>query len=224
MSASMKAMMFPAASITPRLTAAPFPLFSGNRIRRAALWRTISSVRSVDPSLTTMISNGWKCSATSAIVLPITDSSLNAGMMIEVLGVEVLMHKRVGGRGSISEAHKRQEPLPHLLSIPFRRAELDAGDDLSRAHLIAGPPIEHDAGGVINLVVGLLAACAEVDSEHAGLVGVDEGDVAAARRFHFDRLARLRKSRWVAALCRDPFLGLFQRAAGTECVVKRAAR
>src|SRR2546425_1816990 len=224
MSASMKAMMSPSASMTPRRTAAPLPLFCGNRISRAALCWTISSVRSVDPSLMTMISNGRKCSATSAIVLPMTDSSLNAGMMMEVLCVEVLMHERPSARRLIAELYERQKTLPQLVGFGFLRSELDARDDLSRPNLVACSAIEHDAGGVVDDVIGLLAAGAEVDGEHAGLVRVDEGDVAAARRFHFGRLARLGKPGRIAALRRDPFFGLLQSVAGPECIVERRAR
>ena len=75
----------------------------------------------------------------------------------------------------------------------FALPELNPGDDVSAAHLVAGVAIEHDARGVVDLIVGLLAAGAEVDGEHAGLVRVDGGDETAARRAHLDRLARLRQ-------------------------------
>src|SRR5438477_11505220 len=128
----------------------------------------------------------------------------------------MLVNERPSRGRRVPELYDRAEAPPQLLTIAFRGTELDARDRLACADFVAGVAIEHHSRGVVDDVVGFLAAGTEVDGEHAGLVGVDERDVAAARRFHLDRFARLRQMRGIAALRGDPFLRLRVGTAGAE--------
>ena len=101
---------------------------------------------------------------------------------------------------------------------------MNARHRLAGTDFVAGVAIEHHSRGVVDDVVGFLAAGTEVDGEHAGLVGVDERDVAAARRFHLDRFARLRQMRGIAALRGDPLLRLGVGTAGAERIAERCLR
>src|SRR5882762_4009927 len=74
---------------------------------------------------------------------------------------EVFMDERSRLRWTLAERHERQEPPPQLVGVPRRLAELDAGDRLAGADFIAGVAIEHHSRGVVNDVVGFLAAGAE---------------------------------------------------------------
>src|SRR4051794_14981871 len=76
---------------------------------------------------------------------------------------QVLMHKWPRLRLRIAKLDKRQIPLRQLRFVSRRCSQLNPRDHIACANFVSAALVEHHARGVVDHVVGFLAAGAEVD-------------------------------------------------------------